>query len=107
MRDELHDQSHQAFRLRRPEPVVAIAGATGAVGHELLAVLERRRFPVSELRLYASRRSAGSVLTFRGQETTVEALSERSFEGVDLVLFSAGAAAARQYAPDAVKCGAV
>jgi aspartate-semialdehyde dehydrogenase len=86
-------------RLLRSRPVVAIVGATGAVGRELLDVLERRRFPLAELRLYASPRSAGSVLLFRGQDIAVAALSEESFAGVDLALFSAGSDTAREYAP--------
>jgi aspartate-semialdehyde dehydrogenase len=94
-------------RLLRSPPVVAIVGATGAVGRELLGVLERRRFPLAELRLYASPRSAGTVLPFCGQEIAVAALSEESFTGVDLALFSAGSRTAREFAPIAVCNGAV
>jgi len=97
----------QAPRLRRSPPVVAIIGATGAVGRELLGVLERREFPLAELRLYASTRSAGTVLPFRGNDITVAALNDSTFAGVDLALFSAGAKTARQYAPAAVRHGAV
>ena len=87
--------------------MVAIVGATGAVGRELLGVLERRGFPLGELRLDASPRSAGTVLEFCGHDTTVAALNENSFAGVDLALFSAGGKNARDYAPAAVRSGAV
>ena len=72
-------------------PVVAIVGATGAVGVELIRCLEERRFPLSELRLLASARSAGKTLNFRGQALTVRELTADSFRGVNLALFSAGA----------------
>lgn len=85
---------------------VAIVGATGAVGAELIGCLERRNFPVKGLRLLASPRSAGTVLTFRGAPVTVQALDEASFEGVDLAFFSAGATLSRRYAPIAVAAGA-
>jgi aspartate-semialdehyde dehydrogenase len=94
-------------RLLRSPPVVAIVGATGAVGRELLGVLERRRFPLAGLRLYASPRSAGTMLPFRGQGIAVAALSEDGFTGVDLALFSAGSKTARDYAPIAVRNGAM
>jgi aspartate-semialdehyde dehydrogenase len=99
--------SRRSFRLRRSPPVVAIVGATGAVGREILAVLERRRFPVAELRLYASPRSACKIIAFRGRDLTVEPLGDCSFQGVDLALFSAGSATARYYAPRAVRSGAI
>lgn len=67
---------------------VAVAGVTGAVGQEMLKVLEERNFPVSELRPLASSRSQGKKVLFRGKEWTVEALSENSFQGVDIALFS-------------------
>jgi aspartate-semialdehyde dehydrogenase len=86
---------------------IAIVGATGAVGVELLGCLERRRFPVGALRLYASARSAGKRLGFGGAEIAVEELSERSFGGIDVALFSAGSATARRFAPIAVHHGAV
>jgi len=80
-----------------PRPLtVAIVGATGAVGAELIGCLERRDFPVRELRLLASPRSAGKVLSFRGAPVTVQALDEASFEGVDLAFFSAGATLSRR-----------
>ena len=71
-------------------PCVAIVGASGAVGAEMLAVLEQRRFPVGELRLLASARSAGRTLRFAGAEHAVAELCEDSFAGVDFALFSAG-----------------
>lgn len=86
---------------------VAIVGATGAVGIELMGCLERRGFPVASLRLLASPRSAGKTLPFRGQDLVVEPLSPDSFEGVDVALFSAGATISRQYAPLAVAAGCV
>ncbi|MBU2135870.1 MAG: aspartate-semialdehyde dehydrogenase, partial [Alphaproteobacteria bacterium] len=90
-----------------PRPLtVAIVGATGAVGAELMGCLERRDFPIRDLRLLASPRSAGTVLTFRGAPVTVQTLDETSFEGVDLVFFSAGATLSRRYGPLAVAAGA-
>jgi aspartate-semialdehyde dehydrogenase len=86
---------------------VAVAGATGAVGREMLLVLEQRGFPVEALRPLASARSAGRRLPFRGAEVAVEELTEASFAGVDLALFSAGGAASRRFVPAAVKAGAV
>ena len=86
---------------------VAIVGATGAVGLELLKVLERRDFPVAGLRLLASPRSAGRKVQFRSQEIVIEALEENSFAGIDLAFFSAGAGIARQFAPSAQKAGAI
>lgn len=86
---------------------VAIVGATGAVGVEMLKVLERRRFPVDSLKLLASPRSSGKSLRFTADDVPVALLDERSFEGVDLALFSAGASISREFAPLAVKAGAV
>ncbi|MFN3521132.1 MAG: aspartate-semialdehyde dehydrogenase [Phenylobacterium sp.] len=86
---------------------VAIVGATGAVGRELIACLERRDFPTASLRLLASPRSAGRTLPFRGRELTVEALGPDSFAGVDVALFSAGASISRKYAPIATAAGAM
>ena len=97
----------RSHALRRSSPVVAIVGATGAVGRELIGVLERREFPVANLRLYASPRSAGTVLPFRDEEIAVAALSQDSFAGVDLALFSAGSKTAREFAPAAQRAGAV
>ena len=86
---------------------VAIVGASGAVGQELLDVLTRRRFPVASLRLLGSERSAGKTATFQGETLPIERLEEGSFSGIDLALFSAGASVARRYAPAAVAAGAV
>ena len=86
---------------------LAIVGATGAVGIEMIKVLERRNFPVASLRLLASPRSAGKKLSFRGQEIIVEPLTAGSFEGIDIALFSAGGGISKEFAPHAVKAGAV
>jgi aspartate-semialdehyde dehydrogenase len=88
-------------------PAVAVAGATGAVGAELIYCLEKQRFPLSSLKLLASPRSVGKTLKFRGEELPVEVLDENSFKGVDVVLFSAGSDTAKTYTPFAVKAGAV
>jgi aspartate-semialdehyde dehydrogenase len=88
-------------------PVVAVVGATGAVGVELVKCLEQRGFPVRELRLLASARSAGKTLPFHGEATRIEELTEQSFEGVDIALFSAGGSISKKFAPIAVKAGTV
>ncbi|MGD1803931.1 aspartate-semialdehyde dehydrogenase [Dapis sp. BLCC M126] len=86
---------------------VAILGATGAVGTELLELLQTRNFPVAELKLLASERSAGSTLKFKGQNLPVEAVTDDSFQKVDLVLASAGASTSKAWAKKAVEAGAV
>ncbi|MEL7037011.1 MAG: aspartate-semialdehyde dehydrogenase [Cyanobacteria bacterium J06592_8] len=86
---------------------VAILGATGAVGTELLELLESRNFPVADLKLLASARSAGTQLSFKGEKIAVEAVDEQSFNDVDLVLASAGGSTSKQWAPKAVEAGAV
>jgi len=91
----------------RKTPVVAIAGATGAVGVELMACLEQRKFPLSELRLLASARSVGKTMKFRGNDVPVRELTDASLEGVDIALFSAGGAQSKRFAPAAVRAGAV
>jgi aspartate-semialdehyde dehydrogenase len=88
-------------------PVVAIVGATGAVGAEFIGCLTERNFPVGKLKALASARSAGKTLDFRGQKVVVEELTEKSFDGVDIALFSAGGSISRKFAPIAVKAGAV
>ncbi len=88
-------------------PVVAIVGATGAVGVELIRCLEERRFPLSELRLFASARSAGKTMQYRGQPLPVRELKEDSFRGVNIALFSAGGGTSKRFAPLAVEQGAV
>jgi aspartate-semialdehyde dehydrogenase len=86
---------------------VAIMGATGAVGAELLEILAERKFPLDELRLLASARSAGKSLTFQGQTLKVQELTHDSFKGIQLVLASAGGKISKEFAPSAVKAGAV
>lgn len=86
---------------------IAILGATGAVGREMLNILDERNFPVRQLRLLASARSAGKVLTFRGEKIVVEEATEQSFEGMDIVLGAASAGLARQLAPAIINAGAV
>jgi len=85
----------------------AIMGATGAVGTEFLSILEERNFPLKSLRLLASSRSAGKKLKFRGEDLPVEVLTEKSFDGVELVLASAGGSISKKFAPAAVAAGAV
>ena len=85
---------------------VAILGATGAVGQEFLNLIEERNFPFAELKMLASKRSAGKKIQFMGKEYTVEEATEESFKGVDIALF-AGGAASKTFAPAAVKAGAV
>ena len=89
------------------DPVVAIAGVTGAVGAEFIATMDRRGFRVGRLKALASARSAGKTIEFRGERIVIEELDENSFAGVDLALFSAGAGISRKFAPIAVKAGAV
>ena len=86
---------------------LAILGATGAVGSTLLRVLEERSFPLDELRLLASERSAGTLLQYAGGDLTVQAVGPRSFDGIDIAIFSAGATRSREWAPQAVAAGAV
>jgi aspartate-semialdehyde dehydrogenase len=86
---------------------VAVVGATGAVGRQMVASLEERRFPVAELKLLASERSIGRSVSFRGQEMPVDVLSKDSFAGVEVALFSAGGAISLEYAPVAAQAGAV
>jgi aspartate-semialdehyde dehydrogenase len=89
------------------DPVVAIVGVTGAVGAEFIATMDRRGFPVRKLKALASARSAGKTIDFRGQKVVIEELNERSIEGVDIALFSAGGGISRKFAPLAVQAGAV
>jgi aspartate-semialdehyde dehydrogenase len=86
---------------------VAIVGATGAVGIELIKLLEKRKFPVGKLTLLASARSAGKTLKFAGQDVQVQALGPESFKDVNIALFSAGGSISKEFAPIAVKSGAV
>ena len=86
---------------------VAVVGATGAVGKEMLKVLEQRNFPIRNLRALASERSEGKILEFAGESLKVERLTTSSFEGIEIALFSAGASVSREFSPIAAKRGAV
>ncbi len=86
---------------------IAVVGATGAVGVEMLKTLEALNFPVKDIKLLASARSTGKKLTFNGFVTAVEELTENSFEGVDIALFSAGGSISKKFAPIAAKAGCV
>jgi aspartate-semialdehyde dehydrogenase len=88
------------------EPTVAVVGATGAVGEELLALLAERRFPVRNLRLFASARSAGRTLHALGRDVTVEPLVPGCFAGTDIAFFSASGGVSKEWAPQAVAAGA-
>src|SRR5689334_5639224 len=89
------------------KPHVAVVGATGAVGIEMLKTLEKRNFPVGKLTLLASGRSAGKKLMFRNEECTVKELTKDSFAGIDIALFSAGGSISKEFAPIAVQAGCV
>jgi aspartate-semialdehyde dehydrogenase len=86
---------------------VAVVGATGAVGAEMIQVLEERKFPVETLHPLASSRSAGGTVSFRGSDVTVKELTKDSFAGIDIALFSAGSDVSKEYAPIAAQAGAV
>ncbi|MEX1000111.1 MAG: aspartate-semialdehyde dehydrogenase [Thermodesulfobacteriota bacterium] len=86
---------------------IAIVGATGAVGQEMMEILEQRNFPVGELRLLASQRSAGKELEFKGSKIKIEELDENSFKDIDIALFSAGSSRSKEFAPIAARAGAV
>lgn len=88
-------------------PHVAVVGATGAVGVEMIKTLEKRNFPVGKLTLLASARSVGKTLKFRGQEIAITELTKDSFAGIDIALFSAGGAISKEFAPIAVQAGCV
>jgi aspartate-semialdehyde dehydrogenase len=88
-------------------PVVAVVGATGAVGVELIECLEKRNFPLRELRLFASARSAGKKMKFRGKDLEVLELTDKSFDGVQIGLFSAGSGTTKKFAQAAVKAGTI
>jgi aspartate-semialdehyde dehydrogenase len=89
------------------QPHLAIVGATGAVGAEMLLCLEQRNFPAAKLKLLASARSAGKRIKFQGQNLTIEELTHDSFVGVNIALFSAGGSISKEYAPSAAAAGAV
>lgn len=86
---------------------IAIVGATGAVGTELLALLKERTFPISNLKLLASKKSAGQIINFGGEKIIVEELTHHSFNDVDIVLSSASGSISKEFLPSAVKAGAV
>ena len=86
---------------------IAVVGATGAVGVEILRVLERRNFPVGGLKLLASKRSVGKTLEFRGKPYKVEELTAEAFKGIDVAFFSAGAGRSREFVPAAKAAGAI
>ncbi len=86
---------------------VAVAGVTGAVGQEFLSIIEERNFPFTSFKMLASSRSAGKKIPFKGKEYTVEQMTTDSFKGIDIALFSAGASRSREFAPAAVKAGAI
>ena len=86
---------------------VAVVGATGAVGNEMIEMLEQRKFPVGNLVLLASERSAGTSLSYKGHDVTVQVLKENSFKGIDIGLFSAGGSVSRKFAPIAAASGCV
>ncbi len=88
-------------------PRVAVVGASGAVGVEMIRTLERRSFPLSQLSLLASARSAGKTLSYKGTQLVIEELTQDSFSGIDIALFSAGGNISRDFAPLAVKAGTV
>jgi aspartate-semialdehyde dehydrogenase len=91
----------------KQQPHVAVVGATGAVGIEMIKTLEKRNFPVGKLTLLASARSVGKKLKFRGQDITVTELTKDSFPGIDIALFSAGGSISKEFAPIAAKAGCV
>lgn len=86
---------------------VAVVGATGAVGEQMLKTLQDRDFPISKLTLLSSKRSAGKIVVFKGEEFTVQEATPESFEGVQIALFSAGGSVSKELAPEAVKRGAI
>src|ERR1043165_1898751 len=88
-------------------PHVAVVGATGAVGVEMIGTLEKRRFPLSQLTLLASARSVGKTLKYKGQDVAVKELTKDAFKGIDIALFSAGGNISREFAPIAAAAGCV
>ena len=92
---------------KKKKYIVAVVGATGAVGNEMIKTLTQRQFPVEKLRLFASERSEGKIMEFGDTEIPVETLNEKSFEGIDIALFSAGAERSKTWAPVAARSGCV
>ena len=91
----------------KSEPVIAVIGATGLVGREMLAVIGEREFPYSDLKAFASERSVGEVIEFGDEELNVETLDESSFEGVDIALFATDGETASKFVPIAAEAGAI
>ena len=91
----------------KSQPHLAIVGATGAVGREMLVCLEERNFPLSKLTLLASARSAGKTLTFKGEEILIQELTKESFSGIDIALFSASGSISEEFGPAAASAGCV
>lgn len=92
---------------KKDKYTVAVVGATGAVGNEMVETLAARNFPVEKLRLFASERSEGKALTFQGKSVRVEVLTQKVFDGIDLALFSAGGGRSKEFAPAAVQAGCI
>lgn len=92
---------------KKDKYIVAVVGATGAVGNEMVAVLEERNFPVEKLRLFASERSEGKTIDFHGNPVSLEILTDKVFNGIDIALFSAGGDRSKEFAPAAAKAGCV
>src|SRR5262245_20502020 len=86
---------------------VAVVGVTGAVGQTTLKILEERKFPVASLRALASERSVGKTVSFKGESIRVQKLEPGAFAGIDIALFSAGSSQSKEFAPQAVKAGAI
>jgi len=99
--------THNNQKVKPMSRNVAIVGATGAVGQELLSILAQRKFPMDSLKLLASKNSAGKKQTFNGKELTIEELTHDSFKGIDIVLSSAGGSISKEFVPSAVKAGAI
>jgi aspartate-semialdehyde dehydrogenase len=99
-------RKHKELSRMTPK-VVAVAGATGVVGRQMLKMLEDRNFPVRSIKLLASARSAGTTMTFRGEELPVEELTETSFKGCDIALFSAGGGTSKKFAPFSAADGCI
>lgn len=104
---ENHEMTTPNKMKKKSAYTVAVVGATGAVGTEILAILQERKFPVERVCPLASSKSAGGEVSFRGDDVKVKLLTQESFRGVDFALFSAGAAVSKTYAPAAVEAGAV
>jgi aspartate-semialdehyde dehydrogenase len=92
---------------KKDKYIVAVVGATGVVGNEMISVLEERNFPVKTLRLFASERSEGKSLDFHGKRVNVEILTDKVFGGIDIALFSAGGDRSREFAPVAARAGCI